>query len=106
MSLDRFQLPAFEDPDESMQISLVKEAAARHGIRAKLRGDEIYQEGLNQPPKFLLNMEHYPKVIPVPAELPVQIEVTLIMKPMGLHIFFIRKDRKLYHEFQKTSAEI
>ena len=55
-------MPAFEDPDESVQISLVKEAAARHGIRAKLRGDEIYQEGLNQPPKFLLNMEHYPKV--------------------------------------------
>ena len=59
---NRFQLPAFEDPDESVQISLVKEAAARHGIRAKLRGDEIYQEGLSQPPKFLLNMEHYPKV--------------------------------------------
>ena len=60
--ITRFQLPAFEDPDESVQISLVKEAAARHGIRAKLRGDEIYQEGLSQPPKFLLNMEHYPKV--------------------------------------------
>jgi len=59
----QFQLPAFEDPDESVQISLVKEAAARHGIRAKLRGDEIYQEGLSQPPKFLLNMEHYPKLL-------------------------------------------
>ena len=58
----RFQLPAFEDPEESAQLSLLKDAAARHGIRAKLRGDEIFQEGLNQAPRFLLNMEHYPKV--------------------------------------------
>ena len=61
--VDRFQLPPFEDPDESVQMSLLKEATARHGIRAKLRGDEIYQEGLKQAPRFLLNMEHYPKVI-------------------------------------------
>ena len=60
----RFQLPAFEDPDESAQLSLLKDAAARHGIRAKLRGDEIFQEGLSQAPRFLLNMEHYPKVGP------------------------------------------
>merc|ERR1719225_981205 len=59
----QFQLPAFDDPDESAQLSLLKDAAARHGIRAKLRGDEIYQEGLNQPPKFLLNMESYPKLL-------------------------------------------
>ena len=63
-SLRRFQLPAFEDPEESAQLSLLKDAAARHGIRAKLRGDEIFQEGLNQAPRFLLNMEHYPKVGP------------------------------------------
>merc|ERR1719225_929580 len=46
----QFQLPAFEDPDESAQLSLLKDAAARHGIRAKLRGDEIFQEGLSQAP--------------------------------------------------------
>merc|ERR1719422_806595 len=59
----QFQLPPFEDPDESVQMSLLKEATARHGIRAKLRGDEIYQEGLKQAPRFLLNMEHYPKLL-------------------------------------------
>merc|ERR1719336_1830177 len=59
----QFQLPAFEDPEESAQLSLLKDAAARHGIRAKLRGDEIFQEGLNQAPRFLLNMEHYPKLL-------------------------------------------
>ena len=74
-SLRRFQLPAFEDPEESAQLSLLKDAAARHGIRAKLRGDEIFQEGLNQAPRFLLNMEHYPKVGPeqwpvVPQKVP------------------------------------
>ena len=55
-------MPAFEDPDEAVQMSLIKDAAARHGIRAKLSGSEIYREGLNQAPRFLLNMESYPKV--------------------------------------------
>ena len=59
----RFQLPAFDDSDEDNQMMIVKEAAARHGIRAKLRGDEIFQEDLKQAPKFLLSMEHYPKVV-------------------------------------------
>ena len=58
----RFLLPAFEDPDEAVQMSLIKDAAARHGIRAKLSGGEIYREGLSQAPRFLLNMESYPKV--------------------------------------------
>ena len=55
-------MPAFDEDDEDVQMSLVKEAAVRHGIRAKLRGDEIYQEGLKQAPRFLLTMDHFPKV--------------------------------------------
>ena len=43
-------------------MSLIKDAAARHGIRAKLSGSEIFREGLSQAPRFLLNMESYPKV--------------------------------------------
>ena len=58
----RFLLPAFDDPDEAVQMSLIKDAAARHGIRAKLSGSEIFREGLSQAPRFLLNMESYPKV--------------------------------------------
>ena len=61
-SLVRFVLPAFDSPSEAVQMGLIKEAAARHGVRAKLSGTEIYREGLNQPPRFLLNMESYPKV--------------------------------------------
>ena len=60
--IDRFQLPEFDETDTDDQMSLLKEAASRHGIRAKLRGDEIYQEGLKQAPRFLLNMDNFPKV--------------------------------------------
>jgi len=59
----QFVLPAFDDPTEAGQMALIKEAAARHGIRAKLSGTEIYREALNQSPRFLLNMESYPKLL-------------------------------------------
>jgi len=59
----QFQLPEFDETDTDDQMSLLKEAASRHGIRAKLRGDEIYQEGLKQAPRFLLNMDHFPKLL-------------------------------------------
>ena len=55
-------MPAFDSPSETVQLGLIKDAAARHGVRAKLSGTEIYREGLNQSPRFLLNMESYPKV--------------------------------------------
>ena len=41
---------------------LNQEAAKRHGVRAKIRGDEIFRAGLDRPPKFLLKMDNYPKV--------------------------------------------
>ena len=64
-------MPAFEDPDEAVQMSLIKDAAARHGIRAKLSGSEIFREGLSQAPRFLLNMESYPKVSVLSAQISV-----------------------------------
>lgn len=59
----QFQLPAFDDPDEEVQLGLVKEASSRQGVRAKLKGDEVFREGLKQPPRFLLKMESYPKIL-------------------------------------------
>merc|ERR1719242_2425778 len=59
----QFLLPAFDSPSETVQLGLIKDAAARHGVRAKLSGTEIYREGLNQSPRFLLNMESYPKLL-------------------------------------------
>merc|ERR1719318_1726106 len=59
----QFQLPAFDDADEEVQLGLVKDASSRHGVRAKLKGDEIFREGFKQPPRFLLKMESYPKVL-------------------------------------------
>ena len=58
----RFQLPGPGRAGDAEQMERVKEAAARHGVRAKLRGDEIYQENTRQPPRFLLKMESFPKV--------------------------------------------
>ena len=51
-----------EDLDEEDQLAMIKEASGRHGVRAKLKGDEIYNEDLKQPPRFLMKMESYPKV--------------------------------------------
>jgi len=59
----QFNLPAFPDLDEDYQLGLVKEATSRHGVRAKLKGDEIFREGSKQPPRFLLKMESYPKIL-------------------------------------------
>jgi len=59
----QFQLPAFDDLDDEVQLGLVKEASSRHGVRAKLKGDEIFKEDLKQPPRFLLKMESYPKIL-------------------------------------------
>ena len=48
--------------DEEDQLALIKEASSRHGVRAKLKGDEIYNEDLKQPPRFLMKMGSFPKV--------------------------------------------
>ena len=61
--ISRFETPAAgEDEDEETQVQLIREATARFGVRAKLKGDEIYQEGAEQAPRFLLKMENIPKV--------------------------------------------
>jgi hypothetical protein len=39
-----------------------QEAAKRHGVRAKIRGEEIFRPGRNIQPRILLKMENYPKV--------------------------------------------
>ena len=61
-SVYRFQLPALQEMDEAEQLGMIKEASSRHGVRAKLKGDEIFREDLKQAPRFLLKMESYPKV--------------------------------------------
>ena len=54
--------------DENSKIFLLtklfteKEAAKRNGVRAKIRGDEIFRAGQPIQPRFLLKMENYPKV--------------------------------------------
>ena len=61
--ISRFETPAAgEDEDEETQVQLIREATARFGVRAKFKGDEIYQEGAEQAPRFLLKMENIPKV--------------------------------------------
>ena len=62
--ISRFDTPASgEDEDEETQLQLIREATARFGVRAKLKGDEIFQEGAEQAPRFLLKMENIPKVM-------------------------------------------
>jgi len=58
----RFETPALQE-DRDTEIQLIKEAAARNGVRAKLHGDEVYEEGEDQVPRFLLRMDHYPKLL-------------------------------------------
>merc|ERR1711963_863591 len=59
----QFQLPPFETEDPSEQLQLIKEATQRHGVRAKLRGDEMWQPDEPQAPRFLLKMESFPKIL-------------------------------------------
>ena len=58
----RFDTPALEAVDREAQLELIRETTVKYGIRAKLKGDEVFKEGAEQPPKFLLKMDHFPKV--------------------------------------------
>ena len=58
----RFDTPGIQAEDCEVELELVKEAAQRFGVRAKLKGDEIYRESERRAPKFHLKMDNFPKV--------------------------------------------
>jgi len=59
----RFDTPGIQAEDCEVELELVKEAAQRFGVRAKLKGDEIYRESERRAPKFHLKMDNFPKLL-------------------------------------------